>query len=69
MMDLQTCKRSMTEPEGKPSSLVPNLAGKLGTIHDTNFKAVQIIENGTVDAQASEEWTASLLSQGTSAAT
>jgi hypothetical protein len=53
---------------GKPSSLVPNLAGNLGTIHDTNFKAIQIVENGTADMQASLKWTASLLSQGILAA-
>ena len=47
---------------------MPNLAGHLGTIHDTNFKAIQIVENGTADLQASLKWTASLLSQGTLAA-
>lgn len=50
--------------QGNPSSLVPNLTGNLGTIHDTNYKAVQIVENGTVDLQASQTWIARLLSQG-----
>ena len=53
---------------GKPSSLVPNLLGNLGSIHDTNFKAIQMVETGTVDLQSAQKWTANLLSQGNWAA-
>lgn len=63
-MSLLYCRPDGREYICKPSSLVPNLAGNLGTIHDTNFKAIQIVENGTADMQASLKWTASLLSQG-----
>lgn len=63
-MSLLYCRPDGREYTCKPSSLVPNLAGNLGTIHDTNFKAIQIVENGTVDMQASLKWTASVLSQG-----
>eukprot|EP00434_Breviolum_minutum_P018673 symbB.v1.2.016476.t1/scaffold1252.1/size200744/24 len=48
----------------KPSSLVPNLLGNLGSIHDTNFKAIQMVETGTVDLQLAQKWTANLHSQG-----
>jgi len=58
------CRPDGREYMCKPSSLVPNLLGNLGSIHDTNFKAIQMVETGTVDLQLAQKWTANLLSQG-----
>ena len=41
--------------------------GSLGTIHDTTFRAVQIVQNGTVQLQASEQWARGVLNKGLSA--
>ena len=36
--------------------------------HDTNFKAIQMVENGIVSLQATQQWAVSLLRQGCLAA-